>query len=147
MNWFKILGLLLILLSTTSFGFYKANRLVKRSRALGEICVSLEKLAELIKCGTGELKELLSLSFSDKIGNGNEIMIDDSLLKEDNELLKKLISEMGISHRETEYKHILLYKTLFEKRLREAENDSTRLCKLYNTLGFLTGLSICIFLV
>ncbi len=142
MNWFKIFGLLLILLSATAWGFLKGNRLLKRSKALEEICISLEKLAELVKCGTGELTELLRLSFGDK-----NFLADENLSKEDKALFEKLLSEMGISHREKEYKQILIYKTLYKKRLDEAEAQNKKLCKLYNSLGFLIGLSICIFLI
>lgn len=146
----KISGLLILLLSCTLIGVYKSNMLSLRSKKLDEICIALEKLAELINCGTGELSSLLMLSFESDV---LEIKVDkpviktEGLLKEDIELLDKLLKEIGIYDREKEYKQIMLYKTMFMGLKEKAMCDTKRLCKLYNSLGFLIGLTICIFLI
>ncbi len=149
MSLFKILGLLLILLASTLLGLYKANQLLKRNQALTQICISLERLADLVKCGTGNLEKLLKLSFEEKIEkhNGGYILVNEGLLKEDKELFSKLLAEMGISHKDREEKTVLLYTSIFKKRQKDAEMKAKQLAKLYNSLGFLIGISICIFLI
>lgn len=147
---FKIIGLLLILAASTLFGLLKANSLKKRADKLGKICISLSKLAQLILSGAGELKALFSLSFEKEIlaYNENTPIINKSFLEsKDIELLNNFLKEIGMSDSESEYKRITVYKTLFEKQLAEAEKRFVELSKLYNSLGFLTGLSICIFLI
>ena len=119
MNIVKTAGLMFILLSCSAVGLIKADTLKKRSRKLKEICVSLEKLYQLV---------------------------ENSAL-ESAELLIRFLGEFGMGDREKECRNISLYKTLFEKQFGEAEDNSNRLYKLYNSLGFLTGLMICIFLV
>ncbi len=149
MNTFKIIGLLLVFSASSFFGFYKSNQLLKRSKALGEVCISLDKLAELIKCGGADLEQLLSLCFNNKISLTRKgcTIDDDRLSKEDKKLFEKLISEMGVLNKESEIKNVLIYNTLFQKRLKEAEANAERLSKLYNSLGVLIGASICIFLI
>ncbi|MBQ6848291.1 MAG: stage III sporulation protein AB [Clostridia bacterium] len=148
MSIFKILGLIFLLLSSTFFGFYKGNFLVKRYKSLEKICFALERLGELIKNGTGDLGKLMSFCFGDLVETTDGIKLNCStLLKEDAEFFYEFLGEIGISDRESEYKRILIYKTLFEKRRGEAEKNAEKLCKLYNSCGFLVGLSLCIFLV
>ena len=148
MKIFKIGGLLLIFFASCLLGFYKSNQLIKRSKALSEVCVSLEKLAELIKCGTADLHKLLNLCFENKVQRTKKgyILNDDRLCKEDKKL-EKLIEQMGVSNKESEIKNVLICNTLFQKRLKEAEDKAERLAKLYNSLGPLIGASICIFLI
>ncbi len=146
----KILGLLLILTATTLFGFYKSNSLIIRSKKLGKITHSLGKLAQLVRCGSGELENVLLYSFSSDIltyKNGEVKIFNQYLLKEDLKIFDNFFLEIGMNDRESEYKKIMLYKALFEKQLKAAEDNVSRLSKLYNSLGFLTGVSICIFLI
>ncbi len=149
MSTFKIIGLLLVFSSSSFLGFYKSNRLLKRCEALSELCISLDKLAKCIKCGTSNLQELLTLCFNNKVFLTQKgcILNDDRLSKDDKKLFEKLISEMGISNKESEIKNVSLYNALFRKKLKEAEQDAERLAKLYNSLGMLIGVSVCIFLI
>ncbi len=148
MNLFKIIGLLLILFVCTVLGFYKSIKLTKRCKTLEEICYSLEKLSELIKCGTDELDRLIKPCFGDLVEINNGIKLkSEYILKDDIELFNKLISEIGISNREKEYKRIMFYKSLFQKQQADAESSAENLCKLYNSCGFWVGLAVCIFLI
>lgn len=143
MNTVKIAGLILILLSCSALGLHKADALKKRSRKLKNICVSLEKLYQLVENSPLESAELITLSFGTENPKENTAYLEPS----DTELLNRFLGEFGMGDREKESRNISLYKTLFEKQLQEAEENSNRLYKLYNSLGFLTGLVICIFLV
>ena len=143
MNIVKTAGLMFILLSCSAVGLFKADTLKKRSRKLKEICVSLEKLYQLVENSALESAELITLSFGVTNPKDNTAY----LKPEDTELLIRFLGEFGMGDREKECRNISLYKTLFEKQFGEAEDNSNRLYKLYNSLGFLTGLMICIFLV
>ena len=140
MTVFKIFGLLSVLLSSTSLGFYKSYTLNLRCRKLSEFCVSLEKLSHFITSSFKDLDVLLRESFGGEIDTSG-------ISKEDKEILEKLFSEIGISDRERDFNSVVLCKSLFEKQLETAEDDCKRLSNLYNSLGFLGGLSICIFFI
>ena len=143
MNMVKTAGLMFILISCSAVGLIKADALKKRSLKLKHICLSLEKLYQLVENSPLESAELINLSFG--LTNPEE---DTAYLKpEDTELLNRFLGEFGMGDRAKECRNISLYKTLFEKQLWQAEENSNRLYKLYNSLGFLTGLVICIFLV
>ena len=143
MNMVKTAGLMFILIGCSAVGLIKADALKKRSLKLKHICLSLEKLYQLVENSPLESAELINLSFG--LTNPEE---DTAYLKpEDTELLNRFLGEFGMGDREKECRNISLYKTLFEKQLWQAEENSNRLYKLYNSLGFLTGLVICIFLV
>ena len=138
----KTAGLTFILLSCSAVGLIKADALKKRSHRLESICLSLEKLYQLVENSSLESAELIELSFGEIF-----IGITACLKPADTELINRFLNEFGMGDREKECRNISLYKTLFEKQFGEAEDCSNRLYKLYNSLGFLTGLLICIFLV
>lgn len=149
MGIFKIGGLLLVFSASCLFGFYKSNQLIKRSKSLNEVCVSLEKLMGLIKYGTADLEQLLNLCFDNSVRKTQKgyTLNDERLCKEDKLLFEKMITRMGVSNKESEIRNISLYNTLFQKRLKEAEDKAERLARLYSSLGPLIGASICIFLI
>lgn len=139
----KTAGLMFILLSCSAVGLIKADALKKRRHKLESICLSLEKLYQLVENSPLESAELINLSFG--VTNPRE---NTAYLKpEDTEILNRFLGEFGMGDREKECRNISLYKTIFEKQLQVADENSNRLYKLYNSLGFLTGLVICIFLV
>ena len=139
----KTAGLMFILLSCSALGLIKADALKKRGHKLESICLSLEKLYQLVENSPLESDELIVLSFG--VTNPRE---NTAYLKpEDTEILNRFLGEFCMGDREKECRNISLYKTIFEKQLQVADENSNRLYKLYNSLGFLTGLVICIFLV
>lgn len=146
----KVGGLFLIFAASSLFGVYKSFTLKKRVDKLQSICFSLSKLAELVRNGAGELQKISELSFQKEIlifKGGKPAIICNYLEKDDVQLAEKLFAEIGMSDSESEYKRVMLYKTLFEQKSAEAVQRYQKLSKLYTSLGVLTGLSICIFLV
>ncbi len=146
----KLSGLVLIFSTFSLAGFCRSFILKKRNDRLREICISLSKFAQLVRNGSGELKGILELSFGRKIISfvDDKPRISDSYLERDDiHLIESFLNESGMSDRESEYKRALLYQTLFEQRSDEATKKAENLSKLYTSLGVLSGLSICIFLV
>lgn len=147
---FKICGLLLILTAATVTGFFKSGNLKKRVDKISSVCISFSKLGELIRSGAGELEDLFEMSFDENILFNEDCShkINSEYLKtEDKKLLSAFFSEVGMGDLKTEYSRICVYKALMEKQLSEAEKEYAERAKLYRSLGFFTGLSICIFLI
>lgn len=147
---FKILGLVMILISCSLFGFLKSFSLKKRVEKLQKICVSMETFENLIKSGTLEFNDLIEMSFEKDtvyICNKLPVVNKSGLLNEETELLQTFLSKAGMSDINSECSRISIYKSLLKKTLASAEDRMGQYSKLYNTLGVLTGLAICIFLV
>ncbi len=150
MTLFKALGLFLVFSACSLMGFYMGVGLKKRSGKLNSICISLSKLSRLVSLGVGELGELIKSSFEGEIlsvENGKIMLNKSYLSSEDIKLFEELLKEMGISDRQSECERIDTYKTLFEKQLKIAEERDKQLFKLYNSLGVLIGLAVCIFVL
>ena len=147
---FKILGLALVLLTSTFLGLNKTATLKSRAKKLNLICTGLSNMAHLIKNGADELDNILKMSF-----NVGVIQFDSNKYGLNKGFLKKqeiadfdeFINSIGILDRQSEYKRIMSFISIFEKRFQEAQKNYNELSKIYNTLGFLVGLSLCIFLI
>ncbi len=147
---FKISGLCFILLASTCFGFCNSANLKNRNLKLKEICISIETAGRIINSGRVELDFLINHSFKPQVltyKNEKFNINNNYLLKEDIELFNEFLKDLGMQDLKSEQERISLYKSLFIKQQLKAEENAERLCKLYNTVGFLTGLSICIFLI
>ncbi len=149
MAWlFKPVGLLLIFSACSLTGFFKAFQLKKRHKKLWRIYRSMSDLRERIRLGSGEIERLVNISFeSDTViftREGAEIN-PACLEKEDTVLLEEFFSDLGMSDAESEYERIGLYMALTDKKCAEAEKKCGELCRLYNALGVLCGIFICIF--
>ena len=108
-------------------------------------------MSKIEKLKAGELQELLSLlnlCFKDiKIAEteGGFIALDCDLNEEDSALLNEFLKGLGMSDSQSEYNRAIGYSSLFENKFKEAQKDSKSLCKLYKSLGVLSGIFICIF--
>lgn len=151
MRWlFKLSGLFLIFSASVLIGFSKSLTLKKRQRKLTKIYCGMSSLSERIRLGSGDLENLLNKSFPANLVfyNDNAVKINpDYLLLEDIAILEEYFSNIGMSDSESECERIRLYSSLIEKQRSKAEEKCRELCKLYNTLGVLGGIFICIFLL
>lgn len=146
----KILGLLTVFSISSILGFMKSSALSKRSQKLYGFSKGMSTLAERIRMGSGEINELLKISFdSEQIGLGiNGISVNEDYLKTDDvSLIKEFFEELGMNNIDSEYERTASYKTLIEIQRKSAEDDCNNLCRLYKTLGVLIGVFICIFLL
>lgn len=139
----------MILAATTSFGFLKSVSYKRRSEKLNSVCLSISQLAELVKTGGNELEYLIKNSFErDIIYYENGFQISNAYFKsQDIKLLTDFLDKIGMEGRESEYNRIKIYSLLFQKQLSEAQKEEEQSSKLCRSLGFLIGLSICIFLI
>ena len=137
---FKWLGLLTLLFVCTAIGFLKAYSLKGRFDEL-----------LLIRNGILKLKERIRLHFGDKtrlIKDCFPIYIDEfkNLNAGDKALFEEFLSNLGKGDTQEEIERCAAYISLFADKLQDAKNEYDEQQKLYKTLGFLSGIFICIFL-
>lgn len=149
MEWlFKLIGLIMILSASSLAGFAKSLSLRQRYKTLCEIYRSMSDLKERIRISSGEVERLVRLSFESGTAEfrGGSLKINAAgLEKGDISLLNDFFSNLGMSDAESECERTELYMSLVHKKCDEAEKKCGELCKLYDTLGILCGIFICIF--
>lgn len=151
MAWlFKLAGLITIFSVCTLGGFFKSMSLKKRHSRLCGFYRSMSDLRERIRMGSGEIERLVALSFEDGsvfLSDGKTQIDRAYIEREDAALLEEFFRDLGMSDSQSECERIGLYMALVKKKCEEAEQKCGELCRLYNALGILCGIFICIFLL
>ena len=151
MAWlFKLAGLLTVFSVCTLGGFFKSMSLKRRHLRLCGFYRSMSELRERIRMGSGEIERLVELSFEKGavlLYEGKAQIDGGYLEREDTALLEEFFRDLGMSDSDSEYERIGLYMALVMKKCEEAEQKCGELCRLYNALGILCGIFICIFLL
>ncbi len=145
---FKFSGLLLLFLSSASFGFMKSISIRKRAEKLTAVSHSVQALASRIKAEKTEIARAVSLCFSKEtvfIENGKTVINKNFLETQDIALLEEFFSSIGLRDINSEYERIILFSSLLEKKGKEAAEKADELCRLYNSLGVLFGIFASIF--
>lgn len=135
--WFKILGLLSILLVCTAAGFMKAFSLKGRYDNLVTVKNGILKLRERIRLHSGNKSCLLTQCFPASI----------TLNGDDKKLFDEFIENFGKGDTREEIERSGAYASLFETKIKEAKKEADEQQRLYKTLGFLSGLFLCIFFI
>lgn len=138
---FKVIGFIFIIFATSAIGFLKANSLNLRCKKLSKIYSCIADLKERIRLHQGEITILLNQSFGQFPLNYTHLLPDDIILLED------FFKNIGMSDTKTEYERCELYMSLLSHKTDEAKKEYSELNKLYKSMGFLSGLFICIFLL
>ena len=124
--------------------------LKKRHSRLCGFYRSMSDLRERIRMGSGEIERLVALSFEDGavfLSDGKTQIDRAYIEREDAALLEEFFRDLGMSDSQSECERIGLYMALVKKKCEEAEQKCGELCRLYNALGILCGIFICIFLL
>lgn len=147
---FKAIGLALIFAVCSLGGFFKSSLLMKRADKLSKLSRALSQLSEYIRADGGELERLIGLCFEKSLlhtENGRPVLNKSFLENEDIALLEEFFESFGTKDIQGEYERTGLYASLIEKQKQEAAEKCSQLCRLYNALGVLGGIFICIFLL
>lgn len=136
---FKLSGFTLIILTTYIAGYLKSNSLNLRRKKLIAIKSAINDLKQRIRLSHTEIDKLISVSFKDILD------IYSNLEKRDIEIIKDFFNDIGMSDSKAEYERCELYISLINTQIAEAEKNYTDLSKLYKSIGFLSGIFICIF--
>ena len=145
---FKIIGLFILFISSCFLGFLKSYNLKMRAEKLKALCLSFEMLASRIKAEKTELERAVAVSFSKEtvyIKENRAIINPDLLEKEDIALIEEFFESFGRRDINSEYNRVQLFASLLQKQRKEAEEKKEKLSRLYNSLGVLFGIFICIF--
>lgn len=145
---FKIFGLAILFLSCALFGFFKSFELKRREENLRGIISSLNELSARIKTQNTSIASLVERCFSKnvvriEVETGEFTVM--GLEKQDKTLLEEFFSDIGMRESDAEHERTRLYCGLFKERLAVVSEECSSLCRLYNTLGILFGVFICIF--
>ena len=145
---FKITGLFILFISSCFLGFLKSYNLKMRAEKLKALCLSFEMLASRIKAEKTELERAVAVSFPKEtvyIKENRAVINPDLLEKEDIALIEEFFDSFGRRDINSEYNRVQLFASLLQKQRKEAEEKKEKLSKLYNSLGVLFGIFICIF--
>ncbi len=145
---FKVMGIIVLFLSSAAFGFLKSFAIRKRAEKLSLAARSVKTLASRIKAEKTEMQRALKICFREetvKMQNGSPVLNKAYLDNEDITLFEEFFEKLGLSDINTEYERISLFASLIEKRGKDAAAEADKLCKLYNSLGVLFGIFISIF--
>lgn len=138
---FKALGFVLIITTSTTIGFLKANTLNLRVKKLQSLAQGITQLKELIRLGGGEIDKIAKQSF-------DSFPIDySSLSRDDCEIAESLFKEIGLLDTEAAYNRCNVCLSLLNTRHTEALQKCRELGKMYKSVGALFGVFICIFFI
>ena len=146
----KIIGIIVLLFSSSTYGFVLADSLKKREKALLYVVECLKELKNRIRLESGEINGLLKKSFTNSsiLNISEEMRVNSNWLKQgDIDIINEYFKNAGMSDIYAECDRLDLYISLIESRYESAKEESGRLCRLYRTLGFLCGAFIGIMLL
>lgn len=138
---FKVTGFLLIIFTTSAIGFIKSEELNLRYKKLCSVEQGIHSLKERIRLQGGEIDRLIHLSFQDYPINYSYLEKDDC------EIIKDFFKNIGMSDTEAEYKRCELYINMIKGKADEALKKHRELSRLYKSMGVMSGIFICIFLI
>ncbi len=169
----KLIGAVLIILTTTWLGFEIAKKYSNRPRYLRQFRFALQSLNAEIMYGHQPLHEatarlskqvshplnIFFQSFSKGLQEGNklvreawkesldEIWKETSFMKTEYEVLLQFGETLGQHDRESQQKHIILAISHLEKEEEEARENQHKYEKMTKNLGFLSGVLIAMLLL
>ena len=159
----KLLGCAAVALSGLAFGVMKSRSLYARRDSLKRVLVFLSSLATNIRYSSDEISSAVSAAanssdaaylcveadrdtpFYDRWEEAvKSIPKVRALNNSDKELLLGFGEKLGKTDLEGQLSHIELYRALFQKQIKEAEDDAQKKSRLYRTLGIFGGVSAAI---
>lgn len=164
----KVIGVLIVISSSTLVGIYFSDRLKSRLKEIKYIIYMFEQISVLIRYKALTVYEIIDylkenkicsqLNFIKLFKNKEDISfeeqwcesIDNSqtyITKEDKKLLKSFGNVFGTSDVDGQLSDIELYKHNFIKIENDANEEFEKKSKLYKSLGIIIGAFISIMLI
>ncbi len=146
----KLIGAAAIVIAASGIGFYKArclekrlSTLVKAARMLGEIKIALNYSLMTTEDIITFLETNSSLKQLAEQRNGSI----SCLSERENQLLADFWAQLGSSDLESQLSSADMYIAELEEDISEIRESKEAKCRLYRTMGILSGLFICIMLI
>ncbi|MED1561471.1 stage III sporulation protein AB [Alkalihalobacillus alcalophilus ATCC 27647 = CGMCC 1.3604] len=169
----KLLGAVLILLTTTFVGFEYARRLSERPRQIRQLMSAMQSLEAEMLYGLTPLSEACSniakqipnpiSSFYEAFANKllakedsaylaweqslDEVWPNTALLETEKEIMKQFGATLGQQDHEQQKKQIQLVLTHLKREELEARDKQAKYEKMIKSLGFLSGVLVVIVLI
>ncbi len=145
----KFFGIIILICSSTFIGFSIASKKCDYENSLFSLLLSLKELKSKIRLRSGEIIALIPLCFDNSFVSVSDgkFVIGTALSLEDRDKLTELFNSLGMSDCESESKKCDTYIEFFEERHRLISNKNREECKLFRSLGFLSGVFLSIFLL
>ncbi|HEY2493903.1 MAG TPA: stage III sporulation protein SpoIIIAB [Paenibacillus sp.] len=167
----KLLGAILILLSGTLAGFYKARQFERRPRQIRELILAMQRLETEITYGFTPLPEAMSkmgaqmkeplstlftsaarsmnssqgLTAQESIGHALAVHWKNTSMKAaEKDVLHQLSFTLGTSDRQDQIKHIALAAQQLKHEEAASREDQAKYEKMSKSLGLLVGALIII---
>ena len=153
MLYLKLLGCAAVALSGLAFGVMKSRSLYARRDSLKRVLVFLSSLATNIRYSSDEISSAVSAAANSSDAPYLCVEADrdtpfydrwEEANNSDKELLLGFGEKLGKTDLEGQLSHIELYRALFQKQIKEAEDDAQKKSRLYRTLGIFGGVSAAI---
>ena len=148
----KMLGVCLIIISTTIIGTNRSHQLSFRVESLEWYTKTLRQIADRIRYSGDEItKILLSLPENQKYFSITAPfkvqLIKNGLNSDDMAAVHSFFDSIGLGDTENQLNMCSLYGKELSSRLDEARKDLTEKSRLFKSLGFFIGLAVAIILV
>ena len=147
----KIIGIILILLSSVFFGYCKSANLKKRVFELKKIHSGTLRLKEYIENCPTEIGSIYNSCYGScnnlEYLNGKIRIKKDFVSKEDYDLLNEFFTLLGASDTKSECARINLYSELISKQISSAEKDAEEGSKIWQTCSICVGVGISILII
>lgn len=153
----KIIGIMLVFLSSAFAGFYMSKRFKKRIQILEEINELIISIKIIIEAESPTVDELFySLSNQKKFDNffipktaflcpdykrriASECKSSSCLKEDDKQLFIGFINELGTEYMEGQISIINGYIKQFENKIAKLVSEQNSKCRMYNSFGVLAG--------
>ncbi len=160
----KIIGIMLVFLSSAFIGFHLSKRFKRRIKILEDINELIISMKILIEAECPTVEELFSIMASQKRFDNffipktaflspdynKQIEVEcnrNSILKDDEKrLFLGFINELGTAYLEGQISIINGYIKQFENQISKLRSEQNSKCRLYNSFGVLIGAFISIVL-
>lgn len=163
MNYYKLSGALLILISCTLSGFYFSYRLKLRLKFLNNFIEFLSGLSTNIRYFSDDIFKLVKISVPSSISFIFDIKREPfpiywqkvvkkipksyNLKKDDYTALVQFGQLLGTTDAQGQINHINIYKNIFQQNLNDAQKDCDTKSRLYKILGFFAGAVIVLLII
>ena len=147
----RFLGIVIIFLSSSYFGFYRAALLEKRLSELKKIYSCIDLLKERISHMPQETDAIYDCCFKNcesvKICDGR-LYTDGNILKcEDKAVLEEFFGSFGKSDSKSEYSKAVLCLKLLSKQISATQEEVNRKTRIWRISGICAGLAGAILLI
>lgn len=146
----KLLGIILIVISSSFIGFSKSYALSARYKKLSLFYDGINTLYEYIEQGGCELNIVIKNSFSKCAflsRESDKLLCFDADLKKDKALIEEFFVCLGTCTKRVECDRINAFRQKIKTHLKEAQNDILQKSKIYQTFGICIGLTVAILLI